>query len=129
MKARVWKVDAESVRNNLKAWAERLFAARRDVKAVVLFGSLARGDYTASSDADLLIVVESSPLDFKERIPFFKPPWLGVPVDVFPYTEEECARSLADGWGIARSAFSEGVLLAGEPEVLVKIRQRGCSNL
>ena len=128
MKARVWRVDAEAVRSNLKAWAERLIAARRDVKAVVLFGSLARGDYTASSDADLLIVVKSSPLDFKERIPLFKPGWLGVPVDVFPYTEEECARSLADNWGVAGSAFSEGVLLAGDPEVLVKIRLRGCCN-
>lgn len=83
---------------------------------VVLFGSFARGDATAASDADVLIVLRESGLRFHERIGEFQPTGLGVCVDVFPYTLEEARRSLAEGWGMAPPAAAEGETLYASPD-------------
>lgn len=58
---------------------------------VSLFGSLAKGNYTGRSDADILIVLKEDSRRFIDRIPPYLAAFLyaDVPVDVFPYTEEE----------------------------------------
>jgi len=78
---------------------------------MVLFGSFARGDCTAASDADVLILLRTSPLDFRERIPLYHPERIGVSVDVFPCTLAEARRSLQEGWGVADVALKEGQIL------------------
>lgn len=79
--------------------------------AVVLFGSFARGDYTAASDADILIILQESPLRFDERIPLYRPRRIGVSVDVFPYTLAEARQSFREGWGVTPVAVKEGEVL------------------
>lgn len=66
---------------------------------VVLFGSLARGDAVPGSDADVLVVLTEEsplalrhPLDRYEEIKAALPP-IGMPVDAFPLTERELAKS------------------------------------
>jgi hypothetical protein len=83
---------------------------------VVLFGSYARGDSTAASDADLLIVLRDSPLRFDERIPLYHPTGLGVSVEVFPYTLAEARQSLREGWGVVPVALKEGLTLYSATE-------------
>ena len=53
----------------LKAYAKR--ALEKNVKAVILIGSLAKGNYTAFSDADVVIISDSVPEDLLGRIKIF----------------------------------------------------------
>ncbi|MFQ5628196.1 MAG: nucleotidyltransferase domain-containing protein [bacterium] len=82
-------------------------ALKKDPKiiAIYLFGSRATGNFSARSDADLLIVLREDSRRPMDRIPdylklFLKSP---VPVEVFPYTEQEileipfAARALKNG--------------------------------
>ncbi len=110
MSVRVWRTDREAVLARLRQWATEL-GRDPQVLAVVLFGSLARGDHTAASDADVLILLRESEEDFRHRIPRFLPVGLGVGADVFPYTLEEARRSLTEGWGVVRAALAEGQVL------------------
>lgn len=68
-------------------------AIQRDqrILAVYLFGSRANGNFSARSDADLLIIVKNDPRRPTDRIPDYLKLFLEapVPVDVFPYTESE----------------------------------------
>ena len=76
---------------SLRELATRLVRSNPDVAAVVLFGSLARGDYGLRSDADLLVCLRAERADRPaDRIPPFLAAFLGalVPVDVFPLTEQ-----------------------------------------
>ncbi len=107
MSVRVWKRDHDAVLSRLQAWAEQL-GEDPDVLAVVLFGSLARGEATAASDADVLIVLRDSREDFGGRIMRYKPVGLGVGVEVFPYTLDEARRALGEGWGVVGVALREG---------------------
>ncbi|MEW5706428.1 MAG: hypothetical protein AB1743_06480 [Actinomycetota bacterium] len=61
------------------------------------------------SDADLLIVLKDSKVRFIDRIPHFLFLFLDapIPVDVFPYTEEEIKRV-----PLAKKAITEGTVLA-----------------
>lgn len=119
MNIRVWRIDREAILDRLARWARDLGRKDENVLAVVLFGSLARGDDTAASDADVLIILKDSPLRFDERIPAFLPSYMGIGVDVFPYTLEEVKRALAEGWGVARIALKEGVFLFKRDKELV----------
>ena len=62
---------------------------------MVLIGSLARNDWSARSDADVVVIVDEAEERFQDRSPVYAPSGrVGVPVDVFVYTGEERA-----GWG------------------------------
>ena len=98
------------MKNRLREWAEGL-ANDPEVVGVILFGSFARGDCTAASDADVLILLRDSALRFDERIPIYRPTGLGVSVDVFPYTLAEARQSLKEGWGVVPVALKEGEVL------------------
>lgn len=77
----------------------------------MLFGSFARGDSTAASDADVLILLQDSPLRFDQRTAVYRPSGLGVGVDVFAYTLAEARQSLKEGWGVVPIALAEGQTL------------------
>lgn len=111
MSVRVWKIDREAILADLARWARELGRQDEDVLAIVLFGSLARGDHTAASDADLLVILRDSSLQFDERLAAFRPSGIGIGVDVFPYTIDEVRRGIEEGWGVARIALEEGIFL------------------
>ena len=54
----IW-LDREAAREAVRKSARRLVAERPEVRKVVLFGSLARGDAVPGSDADVLIIAET----------------------------------------------------------------------
>lgn len=88
-------------------------AARVPMERVILFGSLARGDHSARSDADLLVVVPESPLPFMERaapflVHFADAP---VPVDVLVWTSKEWQARLDRRDRFAARITSEGLVL------------------
>lgn len=119
---RVWKAEPERWQEQLQVWAQAL-ARRPEVLAVVLFGSLARGEATAMSDADVLILLKESPLPFAERLVAYKPQGLGVPVEVFPYTLGEARLSWQQGWGMLRPALTEGRVLFEREGALAQVKR------
>ena len=95
------------------ALRERLIAALRahhtahppaEAERVILFGSVARGDFDGASDADVLIVADRFPDD---------PPWsVGERgVDLLHWTPAQWAKALADRNPFALEIARDGVEL------------------
>lgn len=106
--AKVRFPDHQKIKDELRALAQRVLEQETNIQAVYLFGSRASGNFSARSDADLLIVLKNDPQRPRDRIPYFleifqRSP---VPVDVFPYTREEIQRN-----DFARRALQQGLLL------------------
>ena len=106
--------DAGRVRRALNEWAANLVLQHPEVRRIVLFGSIARGDAVPGSDADLLIVVGESNVPFIERPRIYGLRILPVGADTFVYTSAELHRELESGNRFPRRALSEGVDLYQE---------------
>jgi len=103
---RIFPFDREARMEALKRAAQAL-GERPEVLAVVLFGSLARGEATAMSDADLFLLLSQSPFPFPERLVRYRPEGVRG-VEVFPYTWEEALRGAIEGHGPVLAALREG---------------------
>jgi predicted nucleotidyltransferase len=95
-----------------------LFAQRLDpglgVRAVVVFGSVARGDFNVWSDIDVLVVAEHLPAEYRDRLDAIGwPPPSGVEPVV--WTPREYRRQRERGNPIAVEAEQTGVWLVGAP--------------
>ncbi len=88
---KIKSLNKNKVLRKLKHVAGGIIKENPKVMEVSLFGSLAKGNYTGKSDADILIVLKEDSRRFIDRIPPYLAAFLyaDVPVDVFPYTEEE----------------------------------------
>ena len=94
--------------------AARIAKRHPEVHRVLLFGSYARGDFSARSDMDLLVVLRSSDRPLKERIAEFLDDCADYPTDVFPLTDAELQERLHDGDPFWTRAVTEAIdLLAG----------------
>lgn len=105
----------------MRAYA--LKALKKGAMAVILIGSLARGDYTAFSDADVVIVVKRSRRKPLERIGEFMDPSLSVDLNPFVYTVDELLRMGREGRGIVNEILKYGKLLAGDEGILKLLRE------
>lgn len=115
-----FKLDYEKILKHLKNYARRL--AKDNVKAIILIGSLAKGNYTAFSDADIIIIVEKSSERPIDRISKYIDP--NLPIDVEPrvYTIEEIVKIAKEGRKIVEEILN-GIILAGEKRVLNLIKK------
>ncbi len=109
--AKVSFPDHEKIKQELTTLAQQAMQEEPKIRAVYLFGSRAAGNFSARSDADLLILVRDDSQRPIDRIPhylklFQKAP---VPVDVFPYTMDEVQQN-----AFAKRAWQQGVLLSGQ---------------
>ena len=88
---KIKSLNMDKVLRKLKHVARDIIKKDPKVMEISLFGSLAKGNYTGRSDADILIVLKEDSRRFIDRIPRYLSSFLyaDVPVDVFPYTEEE----------------------------------------
>jgi predicted nucleotidyltransferase len=87
-----------------------------EVLRILLFGSFARGDFSARSDMDLLVISKSSKLPPRERISEFLKECMDYPTDVFPFTEEELDQRLRDGDPFWVQAIREALQCYRAPE-------------
>ena len=86
------RLDRDRVVSRLQAYAEAELAQRPEVREVILIGSLARGDWSARSDADIVVIVDHAPDSGPFRGGAYAPmASVGVPVDVLVYTLGETA--------------------------------------
>lgn len=119
-------LDRERAITELVDAAHRLLARDDRVLAVGLFGSLARRQALPSSDGDVLIVLKEHPLPrWFDRITEYADRFAGtsLPVEVFPYTEDELKRMCAQGSGFLRSILRDLVPLGGAPWVWEMLKQ------
>jgi predicted nucleotidyltransferase len=81
-------------------------------RAVILFGSRARGTNRAESDYDLLVVSERL-LDYDE---VYRPvAGRGLRCDVVPCSIDAWREAHLDAGGVLRDAQDEGIVLYGQP--------------
>jgi predicted nucleotidyltransferase len=112
--SRVTYLDRPRAIEQLRLLAGELIASNPDVIEVRLFGSLARMESVPGSDADVFILLrrDESPRWF-DRIPRFSAAFdaTDMPVEVFPYTQDEVDRLEHSGSGLLRAARN-GIVLA-----------------
>jgi predicted nucleotidyltransferase len=110
---KVFKLDYELVLRKLREYAER--ALEKGALVVFLIGSLARGDYTAFSDADVVIIVRDDyPKKLPDRISDFIDPTLSVNVQPWVYTLSEFSKMAQNKERIIREIEKYGIILAGD---------------
>lgn len=87
-------------------------AARRNVLAAVVVGSVARGDFNVWSDVDVLVIVEMLPDRAPDRLALVND---GAPprVQVVAHTPAEFAQALRRRNRMALEANERGVLIRG----------------
>jgi predicted nucleotidyltransferase len=90
---------------------------------VVLIGSLVKENYTAFSDADVVIVVGEDGRRPMDRIPEFIDPKLPLDVEPRVYTISEMKTMAVSGSRIIEEILRHGKLLAGDPKVLDELRK------
>ncbi|HET7558838.1 MAG TPA: nucleotidyltransferase domain-containing protein [Limnochordia bacterium] len=109
------RLDLNKVRTEIERYAADVGRREPDVQRVSLFGSLATGNATGSSDADLLIVVDHSEEPFHQRTGRFMTAELPVPVDVFVYTLAELDEAVTEGRGFLYEALASSRTLYVRP--------------
>lgn len=104
--------DKEELMRKLKEEAKLLKERHPEIEEIILFGSIARGDFGYKSDADILIILKKSEFErYFDRIPKYLADFdVPIPVDIFPYTKEEIERMKKKG--LVKRALEEGVKLA-----------------
>ena len=96
---------------SLEKYLNELFKEKgNSIVSIILFGSMARGDYTKYSDYDLLIIISSDKLNFKDRLlefSKFSDGW----VEPLVYTEEEAAQMFRDFNVLILDALKDGIVI------------------
>ena len=102
-------LDKGRTLRKLSGIAARIKKKNPNVNKIILFGSLVSNEYTLRSDADIVIILKKDSARFIDRIPKFLLLFADapVPVDVFPYTEEE-SKTVP----LAKKALANGIVLA-----------------
>lgn len=103
------KVDAKS---GLEKYVKMLLDSSLKVRAIVLMGSRARGDWGAHSDTDVLVVAENFPQNHSDLLVALDPPevW-GLSLEPRAYTPKDFLDAI---WALdltALDAMEEGIVL------------------
>ncbi|MGH7901489.1 MAG: nucleotidyltransferase domain-containing protein [Thermodesulfobacteriota bacterium] len=110
---KIKSLNKNKVLRKLTHVASGIIKEESKVMEISLFGSLARGNYTGRSDADILIILKEDSRRFIDRIPHYLASFLhaDVPVDVFPYTEEELKQLDMGGNSFIKGILDEKIIL------------------
>lgn len=118
---KLFKLDYNVVIKELKDYAKK--SVEKGALAVILVGSLARGDYTAFSDADVVIIVKESKERPLDRIVKYIEPKATITIDPRVYTVDEVRKMVKEKARIIREIAEYGVLLCGDEKIYEKIRR------
>lgn len=103
-------------------FVERVTRELRPV-AVILFGSLARGDYHQRSDADFVVLLAESfhsPFDGYDCVVACDPSGVVQPL---VYSPDQFRQMLRQGNGLALEVMADGLFLAGDETFFQEIEQ------
>jgi len=90
---------------------------------VILIGSLARGDYTAFSDADVVIVHDSPPPRMLDRVAEFIDPSASIDIEPRVYALSELIEMAREGRKLVEEIVAYGKVLAGDETVIEVIKK------
>ena len=107
-------MDYNEVVRKLRDYATSKASLRKGVKAIVLTGSLAKGNYTGSSDADILIIADNLPNHVLERYSLFAEADLPIDMEPHTYSPEEFLNMVRDRNHFAIETLRVGIPLYGE---------------
>jgi predicted nucleotidyltransferase len=93
--AEVRFIDYDQVLADIRRAVAEAKAARPEIVKVYLFGSLVQGNWTADSDADLIVVVRREFADILERGNYHISV-KSIPTDTVVYTESEFEKLACD---------------------------------
>jgi len=122
---RVFRLDRKGTIERLRERARRLVGADPAVLEVRLFGSLARGEASPGSDADVFVLLDDSiSTGFLERIPSLLRHFSGTGIgcDVIAYTRSEYAAAVKRGDRFVRELERNSVVLAAADPASVHSR-------
>lgn len=108
-------LDRKAAVRAVERAARRLATKHPEIRRILLFGSLGRGDAVPGSDADLLLVLERCDLPFRDRLASYRLGRCPVPVEVFPYLESEISEMLHEGNQFLKQALTEGITVFERP--------------
>jgi predicted nucleotidyltransferase len=110
---RIISLDRNDPLVRLREISARIRKEHDEVEEIRLFGSLARGDATGTSDADALIVLhESSERDPHHRILAFLPYFdLDRGTDLLVYTRAELEQQLSTSNSFLQRVWRESIVL------------------
>jgi predicted nucleotidyltransferase len=120
-KVKFFKLNYKEVMKKLKEYSEK--AVAKGVKAVILIGSLAKGDYTAFSDADILIIFDEASKNPIDRIKEFIDPSLPIEIEPRIYTTNELLKMAKEKRKIIKEIIEYGKLLAGDKKIIKTIKK------
>lgn len=112
--ARYLKIAYDELLVSLRDYARSKAKANEGVKTIVLTGSLAKGNYTGSSDADILVIAESLPPRVLERYHLFAEASLPIDIEPRAYSIQEFLKMIRQGDSFAMEALKVGIPLYGE---------------
>ncbi|MFW9914518.1 MAG: nucleotidyltransferase domain-containing protein [Candidatus Thorarchaeota archaeon] len=110
------RINYREVLVALQSYAKELVHTNK-AQLVLLFGSLARGNYTGSSDADLLIIAEKASDRHLDRYSEFLDPTLPIEISPIVLKRKECKKRLVAADPFLATAISQSLFLAGERDL------------
>ena len=120
-RVRFLKIDYDWIINYLKNYAKD--ALRKGAKLIILYGSLARGDYTATSDADILIISDKfKDVRMIDRILDFIDPRSPIDIEPAVLTTEEFKALIKKKDRFALEVLRDGIVLAGDLKLYERLR-------
>jgi len=108
--AKVIFIDRERVMAELRQAAAAARAAHPGIVRILLFGSLARGDWTGDSDADLIVVTQREFTGILDRVPY-QIHVASVPTDTLIYSVTEFERLASQPNSLAADALTYAIEL------------------
>jgi len=103
----------DKIENEIKSIVAQMIKRYRPEK-IILFGSIARGEYDSDSDADFLVIKGDTPLYGVDRIrELSRLIDRDIPVDFLVYRPEEFNTRLEMGDPFIKSILKEGRVLYG----------------
>jgi len=106
----------------VKRFVERAARELRPL-ALILFGSLAKGDYHEHSDADFCVVLAdapASPFEGYDRVAALDPSGVVQPL---VYSAEQFREMIRQANGLALEIVADGIFLAGDEEFRREIEE------
>jgi len=110
---RYLKINFDEILGKLREYAKSK-AAKYQARAIVLAGSLAKGRYTGTSDADILVVADNVPENVLERYALYAEPKMPIDVEPRVYTTQELVTKIRQGDRFVLESLEVGIPLYGE---------------
>jgi predicted nucleotidyltransferase len=98
-------IDLDQVLRDLRSAAWEAKRAYPEILKVYLFGSLVKGNWTADSDADLIVVVRKEFPDYVRSRSAYQIFTSSIPTDTLIYSEREFEQLRTDPSSLVAQAF------------------------